>query len=180
VTVLALPTALAYLGLSGDNADRDAKLTTMIAAAVAAIGERVGPLEPVETTVRVKPSYVTLVIPTPAVSITSVTDAVGTVLDVSGLHLEQRAGLITNNDGTSFRSSWYDVVFLRGRETCPDDLVEAVLELVRHMWDTQRGPTRPGAKDSESMSNKVPGAAYTFPFRVTELLAPYMRPGVRS
>jgi hypothetical protein len=57
-------------------------------------------------------------------------------------------------------------------------LLMAVKELVRHMWQTQRGPTRrPGSQPSESAANTVPGAAYLLPFRVSELIAPHLQPG---
>jgi hypothetical protein len=70
------------------------------------------------------------------------------------------------------------VVYLAGRSTVPDDLLFAVKELVRHLWTTQRGgATRPGSQQSDAMSNTLPGAAYVFPFRVEQLLAPHEQPG---
>jgi hypothetical protein len=54
----------------------------------------------------------------------------------------------------------------------------AIRELVRHLWRTQRGPTRrPGSEPSESVSNTVPGAAYVLPFRVVELITPHVQVG---
>lgn len=52
----------------------------------------------------------------------------------------------------------------------PADLRLAVIELTRHLWQTRRGPTARGQAETA-------GAAYTLPFRVTQLLAPYELPG---
>jgi hypothetical protein len=47
----------------------------------------------------------------------------------------------------------------------------ATLELVRHLWDTQRGPAVGSLDDAPTP--RV-GTSYAVPNRVTELLAPYM------
>lgn len=175
MTVLSLPDALAHLSMAGVDAPRDAKVTAMIAAAEAAIAERVGPLEPEARTVRVTPSYKALAIPSPAVELTSVTDSNGVALTIADLFLDKRPGLITFNNGQAFTASWYDIIYDYGRETCPSDLVLAVKEMVRHLWNSsQRNPTRrPGSTDSEATANTIPGAAYLLPFRVAELIAPH-------
>ena len=55
-------------------------------------------------------------------------------------------------------------------------LRQAVLELTRHLWETQRGtmPMMPRGVDGMDMFN--PAAGYSLPRRVTELLAPYRMP----
>ncbi|MFJ9315773.1 hypothetical protein ACIRN4_16405 [Pimelobacter simplex] len=174
MTVLTLPDARAHLNIADETAPTTAKLTAMIASAEATIAGRVGPLEPQPRTVRVTPTYKTLVVPSPAAELTTVTNSAGTALDLDGLHLNQRAGLITSSDGSTFTASWYEVTYNYGRSPCPPDLVLAVKEMVRHLWDTQRGPNkRPGSTASDGTSNTIPGAAYLLPFRVAELIAPY-------
>ncbi|UUW87403.1 hypothetical protein [Pimelobacter simplex] len=174
MTVLTLPDARAHLNITDETAPTTAKLTAMIASAESAIAGRVGPLEAQARTVRVAPNYKTLVVLSPAVEVTAVTDSVGTTLDTAALHLNQRAGLITRSDGSAFTASWYDVTYDYGRSPCPPDLVLAVKEMVRHLWDTQRGPSkRPGSNTSDATSNTIPGAAYLLPFRVAELIAPH-------
>jgi hypothetical protein len=66
-----------------------------------------------------------------------------------------------------------------GYVALPADLVLAAKEMVRHLWLTQRGSgvQRPGSRPSDTLSNTLPGAAYTLPFRVEQLLAPYIRAG---
>lgn len=174
MVVLSLADAATHLNITllGQH---NAELQTMIDAAVVAISGRVGPLEPVARTVRVTPAYRYLRVPGPAISLTSVTDADGTALTLGDLYLNGGPGLVSFNDGRYFTSRYYTVVYSAGRATVPADLVMAVKELVRHLWATQRGPTRrPGSQPSESTANTVPGAAYLLPHRVSELIKPYL------
>ena len=173
MAVVSILEVRTHLNIS--RTDNDAELQAFINAATAAIGERVGPLEPTETTVRVRPAGRGLRVPAPATSLVSVADADGVALVPGDLFIEPASGLISANDGTTFGASYYTVTYMAGRDPVPADLKLAVLELVRHFWDTQRGPTaRPGSTASETTANSVPGAAYLLPFRVSELLKPHM------
>lgn len=175
MTTLSLPEAKSHLNITkGDN---DAEITMTIMAAEAAIAKRVGPLSTVTRTVRVD-GGVALVLPvTPAVSLTSVTP-VGGGTALTGLHLDTVGGVVTQDSGAGFPARYYDVVYVAGRAACPDDLLMAVKELVRHMWTTQRGGSqRPGSQPSDALSNSLPGSAYAFPFRVEQLLTPHVQFG---
>lgn len=175
MSVLALADAKAHLNTT--TTTNDAELVDMINAAEAAISRKVGPLEPTTRTVRV-PGGSSLVLPaTPAVSLTSVTPVGGTALSLANLYLNPESGVVSDLYGCSFPAIAYNVVYVAGRGECPDDLVLAVKELVRHMWETQRGSVRVGPLQSDSLSNTLPGSAYTFPIRVNELLAPHVRFG---
>ena len=111
----------------------------------------------------------------PAISLTSVTPVNGTAITLTDLYLNTRGARVTYNSGAGFYARFYDVVYSAGRTTCPADLLEAIEELVRHMWQPQRGPTRrPGSEPSEGTANTVPGAAYLLPFRVSELIEPHL------
>jgi hypothetical protein len=177
MSVLTLAEARTHLNLTAGP--HDAEVQTFIDAAEAAITQRCGPLASTATTVRLQGGDYALVLPSvPAVSLTSVTPVDGTALTLSDLYLDTSAGLVTYDSGAAFSDRLYDVVYNAGRATCPADLLMAVKELVRHMWQTQRGPTRrPGSQPSESAANTVPGAAYLLPFRVSELIAPHLQPG---
>lgn len=175
MAVLALSDAKAYLGIT--SGDFDTQLGAIVAGAEAAIVEKCGPLEPTERTVRVAGGGTsTLLLPAPAGSIAAMADGDGNPIDVSTLHLDQEAGLLAANDGSWFAARWYDITYDHGRTTCPPDLLLAVKELVRHLWESQRGGTRrPGSTVSDATSNTIPGAAYMMPFRVSELIAPHLQ-----
>jgi hypothetical protein len=176
MSVLDLASVRTHLNLVATT--YDAELQSVIDAAEAAIGQRVGPLAPTSTTARVRGGGSMLVLPvSPAVSLTSVTPADSTALTLADLYLDTGAGLVTYESGATFSARHYTVVYQAGRATCPADLKLAVKELVRHLWTTQRGPTARAGLAAEMTSNSVPGAAYAFPFRVEQLLAPHDQPG---
>lgn len=176
MSVVDLDKLKAHLNI--DRADDDGKLQTFLDAAEAAIAEKCGPLAPTPVTAKVYASGGAFVLDVvPVVSLTSLTPTGGTAYDASTLDVDLGAGIISQRSG-SFPASGHDIVYVAGRATCPDDLVLAVLELARHMWETQRGPTRrPGGTTSDAASNTIPGAAYLFPFRVEQLIAPHVQLG---
>lgn len=177
MAVLSLSDAKSYLNITASQ--DDAELTSFIAAAEAAIAKKCGPLEESTVTARVHGGSDALSLPvTPAVSLTSVTPVGGTALTLSDLYLDTGSGLVTYDVSGCFTSARYTVVYQAGRASCPDDLLHAVKALTKHMWETQRGGTsRPGGRGSDSYSNTLPGAAYAFPFRVEQLMAPHLQPG---
>lgn len=178
MSVVSLADVKTHLNLT--VATHDGELQQLIDSAEAAIGERVGPLASTATTARVRGGGLALVLPvSPAVSLTSVTPADSTALALSDLYLNEAAAVVTYESGASFTARHYDVVYQAGRASCPDDLRLAVKELARHLWMTQRGSApRPGGGPlSDSVSNTLPGAAYVFPFRVEQLLAPHEQAG---
>lgn len=177
MSTLTLAVAKTHLNVTGSA--QDGEIQDTIDEAEAAIAERVGPLVSTATTVRVRGMSDALVLPvTPALALTSVTPVDGTALTLADLYLDAAAGVVTYDSGGSFSARAYDVVYNAGRSSCPDDLLRAIKEMVRHLWITQRGPTgRPGSGASEGVSNTIPGAAYVFPFRVEQLLAPHEQTG---
>ncbi|WP_418063955.1 head-tail connector protein [Pimelobacter simplex] len=162
-----------YLNITDDV---DTKLQPLIDAAEAAIGRRCGALEPTAFTDTVIALNGVVVLPRlPVASVTSVTPTSGgTALDVSGLAVDGTAGIVYGIPTGS-----YVMTYLAGWDPAPDDLLLGATELVRHLWDTQRGPNkRPGSTMSDGASNTLPGAAFILPFRVSELIAPYVQPGL--
>lgn len=175
MSALTLADAKTYLNISA--ATYDVELQTFIDAAEAAIAQRVGPLTTTSVTKRVPGWGWALHLPIyPAVSLTSVTPVAGSALTLGDLHLEPDIGNVSYNGGSFFSSSAYDVVYTVGRSPVPVDLLMAVKELLRHLWTTQRGVSRPGpgpAADPPSPSG------FLMPYRVLELIAPYqLLPGL--
>jgi hypothetical protein len=160
----------------------DTELQTFIDSAEATLTNHVGPLAPTSATDRVAPANGRLRTRiAPVVSLTSVTSAEGQVLTLTDLHLDQRAGAVTTNIvGVGFISAYYDVVYSAGRSSCPEDLKMAVKELVRHLWFSQRGTgARPGSQPDvlPDAAFRLPGASYTLPMRVEQLIAPHLQAG---
>lgn len=173
MSVLPLAEAKTYLNITAGT--YDGELQGFIGAAEAAIAHRVGPLEPTVVTARIG-GAAALVLPVyPVLSLTTIADDGGTSVPTVGLSVDLASGVVS---GSTFGSDFYTVTYSAGRNPCPADLRLAVMELVRHMWQTQRGPTaRPGSAASDAASNTIPGAAYLFPFRVEQLLLPHTQLG---
>lgn len=182
MSALSLDDAKRHLNIT--KADWDAELQAIIDGAEAALAERVGPLAPTTVTRRIAGSSPVLVLPiTPVISLTSVTPYQGSALNPSNLYVDQVTGLVTANNLTGFPALYYDVVYSAGRTTCPNDLLFADKELVRHLFATQRGGTVRGSSAETTPPNSratgpVPGVAYLLPNRVLELIAPHIQGGV--
>lgn len=180
MSVLALSLAKTHLNLTGTT--HDTELQTFIDAAEATIGRLIGPLEVEEYTERVRGRRSMLELAKlPVVEIVSVTPDPGSALDLDSVQFDP-AGVIELASGYGrFASANYTVVYRAGWQDLPDtalpaDILLAVKELVRHLWETQRGSGagRPGSRSSDAVANTVPGAAYALPIRVEQLLSPYV------
>jgi hypothetical protein len=178
MSALSLVDAKAYLNIT--VATHDTELQTVINSAEAAIEALVGPLSPRTVTARVPGNSAVLLLPTiPAASLTSVTPFGGSAMDLASFDLDATAGIVNYPGGSgTYPSTYYTIVYEAGRDPVPADLMMAVKELVRHLWGPQRGGSvRPGSSPAEGLSNTLPGAAYSLPIRVTQLLTPHMQPG---
>ena len=172
MSVLTLAEAKTHLNLTGST--HDTELQDAIDSAESVIAKRVGPLASTATAVRVRGMCSALVLPVlPAISLTSVTGAGGAALTLADLYLDTASGLVTYDDGSAFSERYYDVVYAAGRGTCPDDLLLAVKELVRWLWQPQRGPKARGTADQETPT----GLGYLLPYRVEQLIQPHIQPG---
>ena len=173
MSVVTLAEAKTHLNITATT--NDTELQAFIDRAEAALGQRVGPLGPISKTERVPGWRTVLRLSfTPVISLTTVTSVEGTQVPVGQL-TALSGGRVEFTQVGYFPSRFYDVTYQAGRSTLPDDLKLAVLELVRHLWGTQRGGSvRPGSAPSDAMSNTIPGAAYLFPFRVEQLIAPHV------
>lgn len=87
---------------------------------------------------------------------------------------DMRAGIIRHTD--RFPDGWVKVLVRPGRDPIPEDIEVATLELLRHLWKTQRGATgRPGIR-GESPDGDAQPAGFMLPRRVLELIQPYRLP----
>lgn len=177
MAVITLAAAKNHLNITVET--HDAELNDVIASAVSALEGRVGPIEAKPgMTHRAAGGGKGLLLPTShaVVSVQSVTEAVdgGSALTMGDLLLNARAGVITYSNGSTFPARAYDIVYTAGYQPVPADLVWATKEMVRHLWESQRGPgMRPGAPPSEGVANTIPGGGELFPYRVEQILRAY-------
>ena len=177
MSVTHLSDAKAYLNITGSEHDNEVQRT--LDRAEGMIARRVGPLVQGEVTERVAGRHVSELRLTqlPVVSLTSVLDSDGSSLVVDELSVTT-SGVVSRMSAASFLSVYYDVTYVCGYgDPLPDGIVEGVLALTHHLWTTQRGPRRPGAGPADRSTN-VQGAAYLWPYRVTEAIADYIQVGV--
>jgi uncharacterized phiE125 gp8 family phage protein len=173
---VSLSEVRAHLNMVGDDLARDGELTAFINAAQSAIEARVGPLtrRPVTEVHNGGVSGIVLR-QSPVIAVDTVTEN-GT--SVTGFTLSPGGGVLTRTSGYS-RATWADgygnvsVTYTAGRTSIPADLRQAVLELIRHLWKTQRGQ-QGRAREEEFIA----GQGYSMPNRVLELIAPYEIPGI--
>jgi hypothetical protein len=187
VSVVALADAKLHLNVTKDTDDLE--LQWMLDSAEAAITQLIGPLGPLSVTssidgragvVNFPDSWDgrSLVLPIqPVISVTTLTGSSGATVDPSLLRVTS-GGVVYYADGFSrFNEIFYTVTYQAGRVApLSADLQLAVKELLRHLWETQRGAAnRSGGAVGDSLASTLPGAAYTFPIRIEQLLTPYMQ-----
>ena len=76
---------------------------------------------------------------------------------------------------------WYgpwDVVYATGRAIIPERIIHGAKELLRHLWDTQRGQLQAGALAGGETFTSSTGFAFCIPNRVLEMLADDMTPAI--
>lgn len=100
--------------------------------------------------------------------------------------VDEKVGIIRHTD--RFPRGFVKVTYQPGRDPIPEDLELASVELLRHLWKTQRGAvtSRPGLRGEQQVDPPQAGprggertsSGFTFPNRVMELIGPYIVPGV--
>lgn len=109
----------------------------------------------------------------PVLSVTSVTES-GTSVASTGWVLDAAAGLLVRGTTTA-RSVWavgtqnVSVTYMAGPAggVVPDDVIQGALELLRHLWESQRGGS--GRPRQGADMEYDPRQAYSVPRRVAEL-----------
>ncbi len=67
------------------------------------------------------------------------------------------------------------VVYSAGAASVPADIKHAILLLVLHQWETQRGGTKRSKSNGDDYQ---PGTTYSWPRRVEEIFAAHVAPGI--
>ena len=171
--LLALDDIKARLNTTQDTNDEELRRFQSAAAARIAMetGRVLAPRLTVQTVDMTGSDRAVLTIPQPCLlSVSAVTDG-GVALASDEWELDPSGQLLTRRNAT-----WTGEVQISGLAgVAGDDLVvaqQATLELLAHLWETQRTPAGRNA-----LAGPVPGMGYALPNRVAEMVAPLVIPG---
>lgn len=192
LSVLSLEDAKNLLTMTENVSDE--KIREIVEAATAAVTRWCGPLVPTTVTSRVR-SYSggfparaaydgaqgyssSLVLPiTPVISLTSIAPLGGTPIDLTGVFVSP-AGVVDASIAQLYTGRFYDVTYVAGRTSIPTDLYLALVEMLRHLWATQRGAGPRSGSQQQTAASNIPGGAYAFNYRVEQLMQPFIQIGI--
>jgi len=118
----------------------------------------------------------------PVTTVTSVSEN-GSTLASTAWTVDYSTGVLTRLGGSYSSQPWtpgvrnVSITYAAGYATSPPAATLAVLELVRHMWTTQRGSMQ-GMPRREIEDVYDPSVGMALPRRVTEMLEPLRVSGV--
>lgn len=168
----AVPLADVKRHLDMTTTENDAELQAFIDAAEARLTYEVGPLTAASVTEKHDGGRDRLLLHTyPIVTVDAVTIN-GAALDVTTLDVDGASGIVYGTFNGGRRG--VIVSYTAGRTTLPADLRQAVLELVAHLWESQRGsaPAAGGFGDTDPPpTGTFPG----LPYAVQKLIEPHRR-----
>ena len=165
MSAVSLAEVKAFLDITDTR--NDSELESFIDRAEAIIAKRVGPLAPIAVTNEVHTGPGPIVLKKyPVVSVASATNSGVPVYDIDA---DFEAGVVYGTFTSARRA--VKVSYVAGRAVLDEDLVAAVLELVKHLWQSQRGNApaamalQGGDPDLQSTGN-----GYLLPYRVQSLI----------
>lgn len=174
--LFSLSEAKAFLNESATNYTIDDELRLMIFAVTEIVERVVGPVIPKTYTEKVQPGWQIALRHGPIQSIVSITpwmSGVGgeTVTLNSSVVWDANTQIIDRAIG--FFRGPYKVVYTAGRTVIPYAVIQGAKDMLRHLWDTQRGSSvvgpGPGNVDVDNAFN-VGGRVFTVPRAVLEML----------
>lgn len=195
--IITLDQAKTFLNIT--SADFDTELPDFIATASQMIVNRIGQVAGSQTVDEWHDGgseRIVLRNQSPIQSVTSITESYGTIsytltqitLDTGSVGNGAFEYTVDLNTGVIVRRASgvavcftpgirnIHVTYVSGYASVPADITQATQLLVQHLWTTQRGSgtARPGLAGADAN----PGAMYSWPYRVEEILAAYDLPGI--
>lgn len=172
--IISLQAAKDHLNLA-DTTSYDDELRGFVEAATPVVEDVVGPVV-VKTYSEVHSGGPLLVMDwCPVVSLTSLAAVLtgGTSYQRADVDLDGPTGIVRRLDGRDFVGP-LRATYRAGRPVVPPNIQQATAEIVRHMWETQRGHSgaRPGFGEEELLPTS---SGFTIPRRAMELLAPHRK-----
>lgn len=182
MSTVTLAAAQLFLNKSADPTETE--LQSFIDRAEAILAVRIGPLAATTVTDEWHAGGTsTLVLRKwPVISLTSATYADGTALTLDDLTVDGDTGIVYWGYGTagvfsSYGSRSVKITYSAGRASLAADLQEAVLELVKHLYESQRGGGRTFNTNPDGALEPVP-SSFLLPYRVQSLIEPYLIPAI--
>lgn len=172
MSIVTIQTIRDELGLTNATQVPDTTVQNLIDVASGVIADRVGPLEPTQTTFVTTANSGRIALPNARIiTIDSVTSPWYAAIDPTEILVTN--GVIGLIYGVIPDGQW-SVTYTAGWPTggSPVQIQQAVIEQARHLWATRRGSTFRQPADG-----MAPATAHLSPWRVEELLAPYARVG---
>jgi hypothetical protein len=110
---------------------------------------------------------------TPAISLTTVLPWLtsGTTYAAADLRLSPESGRVERKDGLPFTGGPFAVTYRAGRAIIGENISQAAAVILKHLWETQRGPQLPSLQGQDD-TTLIPGMGFAVPNRALELLAP--------
>ena len=173
--IIGLDDAKRHLNMDLTTTTHDEELRGFLEAATPVVEDVVGPVV-VRTYREVHSSGALLVLgQAPVVSLTTLTPVLtgGSSYTVAALDVDAETGIVRRLDGGSFTGP-VRVTYKAGRAIVPANIVQATAEIVRPMWETQRGHSgaRPGFGEEDLLPTS---SGFTVPRRAMELLKPHQK-----
>lgn len=171
--VIGLLDAKRHLNLTGTVDDEE--LRGFVEAATPIVEDVVGPVI-VRTYSEVHRGGTLLVLGhCPVISLTALSPVLtgGTSYAVADLDLDTETGIVRRRDGGCFAGP-LRATYRAGRVIVPANITQATKEIIRHMWETQRGHS--GARPGFGEEDLVPtSSGFSIPRRAMELLHPHRK-----
>lgn len=173
--IVSVRDAKLHLNENIDDTTIDEELRGFIEAATPVVEDVVGPVV-VRSYSEVHSGGPLLVLGySPVISLASLAPVLttGTTYQVADLDVDTEVGVVRRLDGGRFCGP-LRVTYRAGRPVIPANITQGAKEVIRHMWETQRGHSgaRPGFGEEEFVTT---GSGFTVPRRVMELLAPHRK-----
>jgi hypothetical protein len=169
--IVSLADAKAHLNMTGTSEDEE--IQAWLAAITPIVEQRVGAVIPRTHTEQHTAGRSLWLRNPPVISLTSVAPLFttgGTTYLPADL-IVSTSGRVRRGDGSAFTGGPYTVTYLAGRRVIPANITQAVLVILKHLWETQRGASRLPLQ-SEDDTQLVPGFGFAVPNRAMELLEP--------
>lgn len=173
--IIGLDDTKEHLNLDLTDTTYDAELLAFLDAATPVVEDIVGPVVArSRTEVHDGGEYLVLN-HSPVISVATLVPVHtgGTTYSPATLDVDTATGIVRRLDGGRFVGP-LRVTYVPGRRVVPPNIIHGTKEIIRHMWDTQRGRlgSRPGLGDDEYVTTS---SGYTVPRRAMELLAPHRK-----